>query len=91
MRNGFGGGEDCRRFLIPPRNELKEKIGSLNIYGEVADLVNDEHPVLGKDFELVGQSVFKMGFLELFNELVIVDAIGRKPMLCSYQPRAAAR
>ena len=50
----FVRGEDGRGLFIASGNELKEKIGSLNIHGKVADLVNDEHPVLGKDFEFVG-------------------------------------
>ena len=54
LRKSFVAGKDCGDLLIPPGNELKEKIGSLNIHGKVADLVNDEHPVLGKDFEFVG-------------------------------------
>lgn len=71
-------------------NELKEKAGPLDIHGKVTDLVNDEHPVLGKDFQLVGQTVLKMGFFELFNELVTVDVIGRKSMLCSHQTESGS-
>ena len=54
MGGCFVRGEDGRGFFIASGNELKEEIGSLNIHGKGADLINDEHPVLGKDFELVG-------------------------------------
>ena len=52
---------------------MKEK--GKKMTGEIANLVNDEHPALGQDFELVGQAVLEMGLFELFNELVAVDVI----------------
>ena len=45
----FVRGEDGRGLFIASGNELKEKIGSLDIHGKVADLINDEHPVLGEN------------------------------------------
>ena len=45
----FVGGKDGRGLFIASGNELKEKIGSLDIHGKVADLINDEHPVLGEN------------------------------------------
>ena len=44
----------------------------------IADFVDDEHPVLGQDLELVRQAVLEMGLLELLNELVAVDVVGRE-------------
>ena len=60
---------------------MKEEVCALNIQGKAADLVNDEHSVLGQNFELVGQTVLKMGLLELLNELVAVDVISREAAL----------
>ena len=70
IRGKYGGG-----FLIPSGNQLKEQIGSLNIHGKIANLVNYEHFVLGKDFEFVRQTVLKMGFLELLNDLGAIDVV----------------
>ena len=53
LRAGFVGGKDVGSFFITSGNELKEEIGSSDIHEKVTDLVNDEHPVLGKDFQPV--------------------------------------
>ena len=57
LGEGFVGGKDGRRLLISPCNKLEEQICALDVHGEVADLVNDEHLVLGQDPELVRQTV----------------------------------
>ena len=75
LREHLVGSENGGGFLIPPGNQLEKEICALNIHGKIADLVNDEHFVLGKDLELVRQTVLKMGFLELLNELVAVDIV----------------
>ena len=75
---GLVGGKDGRRLLISPCNKLEEQICALDVHGEVADLVNDEHLVLGQDPELVRQTVLEMGFLKLLDELVAVDVVDRK-------------
>ena len=49
LGESFVRGEDGRGLFIASGNELKEKIGSLDIHGKVADLINDEHPVLGEN------------------------------------------
>ena len=69
LREGFVGGKDGRRFFIPSGNKLEEQVCALDVHGEVADLVDDKHPVLGENLELVRQTVFKMGLLELLNKL----------------------
>ena len=61
------GGKNGGRFLIPSGNELEEQVCPLDVHGEVADLVDDEHPVLGENLELIRQTVLKMGLLELLN------------------------
>ena len=72
-------------------NQLKEKICSLNVHRKIADLVNDEHFVLGQNFELVGQSVFTMGFFQLLNELVAVGIIGGKPVLHGHKAQSRSQ
>ena len=79
------GGKNGGRFLIPSGNELEEQVCTLDVHGEVADFVNDEHPVLGQNLELIRQTVLKVGLLELFNELVAVDVVGGETVLCCHQ------
>ena len=85
------GGKNGGRFLIPSGNELEEQVCTLDVHGEIADLVNDEHPVLGQNLELVRQAVLKVGLLELLNELVAVDVVGREPVLCCHQAQGGPR
>ena len=40
--------EILRQFKLDG-NKLKEKVGSLDIHRKVAELINDEHPVLGEN------------------------------------------
>ena len=89
--NVFVGGKDGRGLFIASGNELEEKVGSLDIHRKVADLVNDEHPVLGQDFELVGQTILKVSFFELLNELVAVDVVGGEPVLSSHQTKGGSQ
>ena len=63
LGEGFVGGKNGGRFLVPSGNELKEQISTLDVHGEVADFINDEHPVLGQDLEFVRQAVLKWAFL----------------------------
>ena len=53
LGEGLVGGKNSGRFLIPPGNELKEQVCAMNIHGKITDLVDDKHPVLGQNFELV--------------------------------------
>ena len=85
LGKSFVRGKDRRCLLIPSGDELEKQVGSLDIHREIADLVNDEHPVLGQDFEPVRQPVLKVGFLELLKELVAVDVVGRESVLRSYK------
>ena len=66
------GGKNGGRFLIPSGNELEEQVCTLYIHREIADFVDDEHPVLGQNLELVRQTVLKMSLFQLLNELVAV-------------------
>ena len=91
LREGFVGGKDGRRFFIPSGNKLEEQVCALDVHGEVADLVDDKHPVLGENLELVRQTVLKMGLLELFNELVAVDVVGRETVLCCHQAQSGGQ
>jgi hypothetical protein len=60
LGEGLVGGEDGGRFLIPSGNELEEQVCALDIHRKIADFVNDEHPVLGQNLELIRQAVLKM-------------------------------
>ena len=60
---------------------MKEEVCALNIQGKAADLVNDEHSVLDQNFELVGQTVLKMGLFELLDELVAIHVVGGEAAL----------
>ena len=92
LGEGLVGGKDRGRFFIPPGNELEKQVCALDVHREIADLVNDEHPVLGQNFELVRQPVLKVGLLELFNELVAVDVVGGETGAVQPPgPRAEAR
>ena len=75
LGEGLVRGKDGRCFLIPSGNELEEQVCALDVHGEVADFVNDEHPVLGQNLELIRQAVLKVSLLELLNELVAVDVL----------------
>lgn len=44
-------------------NQLENKICTLNVHGEIADLINNERPVLGEDFEPARQTVLKKDLL----------------------------
>ena len=50
LREGLIGSEKGGGLLIPPGNQLEEKISALNVHREIANLINDEHPVPGEDF-----------------------------------------
>ena len=69
LGEGLVGGKDGGRLLISPGNQLEEQVCALDVHGEAADLVDDKHPVLGENLELVRQTVLKMGLLELLNKL----------------------
>ena len=85
------GGKNGGRFLIPSGNELEEQVCTLDVHGEVADFVDDEHPVLGQNLELIRQTVLKVGLLELFNELVAVDVVGGETVLCRHQAQGGGQ
>ena len=75
------GGKNGGRLFVPSGNQLEEQVCALDIHGEIANLVNDEQPVLGQDFELVGQAVLEMGLFELLDELVAIHVVGGEAML----------
>ena len=75
------GSKDGGSFLIASGNQLEKEICPLNIHRKIADLVDNEHSVFGKSFELVRQVVLKMSLFELLNELVAVDVVGGKAVL----------
>lgn len=60
LGKGFVGGKNGRGLFIASGKELKEEVGPLDIQGKATNLVNDEHLVLGKDFQLIGRTVLKM-------------------------------
>jgi hypothetical protein len=80
LGEGFVGGKDGGNLLVASGNELKEQISALDIHRKIPDFINNKQLVLGKDFELVGQTVCVMSGLELFNKLVAVDVIGATPV-----------
>ncbi len=75
------GGKDCGGLLVASGDELEEQIRTLNIHRKVSNLINDEHPVLGQDLELVREPVLKVGLFQLRNERMAVDVVSRKTML----------
>ena len=85
LGEGLIGSEDGGGLLIPPGNQLEEQICPLNVHREIADLVDDQHPVFGQHFEFVRQAVLKMGFFELLNELMAVDVVSGKPVPCRHK------
>ena len=91
LGEGLVGGKNGGRFLIPSGNELEKEICALDIHREIADFVDDEHPVLGQDLELVRQAVLKMGLFELLNKLVAVDAVGREAMFCRHKAQGGGQ
>ena len=91
LGEGLVGGKDGGRLLISPGNQLEEQVCALDVHGEVADLVDDKHPVLGENLELVRQTVLKMGLLELLNKLMAVDVVGGKAMLCRHKAQSGGQ
>ena len=91
LGEGLVGGEDGGRFLIPFGNELTEQVCALDIHRKIADFVNDEHPVLGQNLELIRQTVLKVGLLELFNKLMAVDVVGGETVLCCHQTQGGGQ
>ena len=63
LGEGLVRGKNGGCFLIPSGNELEEQVCTLDVHREIADLVNDEHPVLGQNLELIRQAVLKVGLL----------------------------
>ena len=63
----------------------------LRYHREIAHFVDDEHPVLGQNLELIRQTVLKVGHLELFNELVAVDVVGGETVLCCHQAQGGGQ
>ncbi len=91
LGEGLVGGKEGKRFLIPSGNELEEQVCTLDVHRKIADLVDDEHPVLGQNLELIRQTVLKAGLLELFNELVAVDVVGGETVLCRHQSQGGGQ
>ena len=81
LGEGFVRGEYGRRLLIPSGSQLKEQVCALDVHGEITDLINDEHFVLGQDPELVGQAILKMGLFELLHKLMAIHIVGGEVML----------
>ena len=88
LGEGLVGSKDGGGFLIAPGNQLKKEIRPFNVHRKRADFVDNQHSVLGQDFELIRQTVLKMSFFELLNELVAVDVVGRKAVLCGYKTQS---
>ena len=63
----------------------------MDVHRKIADLVDDEHLVLGQDPELVRQTVLKMSLFELLNELVAIHVIGGEPMLCRHKAQSGSQ
>ena len=47
LGEGLVSGKCGRCFLVPSGNELTEQVCALDIHGEITDLINDKHSVLG--------------------------------------------
>ena len=79
LGKGFVGSEDGGGFLVPPGNQLEEQICPLNVHGEIADFVDNQHPVLGQHFEKTS-TVFTSNktfsqWNEVFADVTIASAI----------------
>ena len=85
LGEGLIGSEDGGGLLIPPGNQLEEQIRALDVHREISNFIDDKHLVPGEDFQPVRQAVLKMGLFELLNELMAVDVVGGKPMLCRHK------
>ena len=62
LREGFVGSENSGGFFIAPCNQLKEEVCPLNVHREIADFVDNQHPVLGENFLLTFMAVLKKIF-----------------------------
>ena len=85
LGEGLIGREDGGGLLIAACNQLEEEVGALNVHGKIADLIDNKHLVLGKNFKLVRQAVLKMSFFELLNELVAIDVVSGEAVLGRYK------
>jgi len=56
----------------------------LDVHRKITDFINDEYPVLGQDLEFIGQTILKVSFLQLLNQLVAVDIVGGEAVPCGY-------
>ena len=61
LGEGLIGSEDGGSFLIASGNQLEKQICALNVHGEIANLIDNQHSVLGQHFKLVWEAVLKMG------------------------------
>ena len=91
LREGLIGSEDGGGLLITPGNQLEEQIRALDVHREIPDLINNQHPVPGEDFKPVRQAVLKMGFFGLLNELVVVDVVSGKAVLCRHKAQGGGK
>ena len=85
LGEGLIGSEDGGSLLIAPCDQLEKQIRALDVHGEIANLIDNQHSVVVQHFKLVWEAVLKMGLFELLNELVAVNVVGGKPMLCGYK------
>ena len=53
LGEGLIGSEDGGGLLIASGNQLEKQISALNVHREIADFVDNQHPVLSQYFELV--------------------------------------
>ena len=91
LREGLVGSKDGGGLLITPSDELEEQVRTLDVHGKIANLINDEHPVLGQHLEFIRQAVLKMGLLELLNQLVAVDIVSGETMLRRHKPQGGGQ
>ena len=91
LGEGLVGGKNSGHFLVLLGHEQKEQVCTLDIHREIADLVDNEHPVLGQDLELVWQAVLKMGLFELLNKLVAIDVVGGEPVLSRHKAQGGGQ
>ena len=62
LGEGLVGGEDSGGLLIASGNQLEKQICALNVHREIADFVDNQHPVLGENFLLTFMAVLKKIF-----------------------------
>ena len=61
----------------------------MNIHRQISDFINNKKFVLNERFKFVRESVFVVGFFELFNKCMAVNVVSGTPVISSFQPQSS--